>query len=204
MISDHRSCSRQHKLTRILAENEMTTEKDLYEWLGADSQGIPYHLHPLNLVWSKEGVEHDLQVYRSVTERLRGEPDFWSTILRGAYGWRPTLVGCACLLLGKESGFFDELTECFENGSFVQPQVAVTLGLLHAERARRFCEAFLSFPEFLRAARAVVSAQRVLQRLGALSELEVQLGNWSIDQQDDAALANAVVIKHWSFWSCRA
>ena len=179
----------------------MATEQNLYEWLGTDSQGCPYHLHLLNLCWSQDGVEHDLQVYRSVADRLRAEPRFWAGVLRGAYGWRPTLVGCACLLLTHERGFARDLTDCFEHGSMVQPQVAVTLGLLHAAEARSFFDAFLGIPEFCRSARAVVSSQRILQRLGVLSESDVRLAGWPFREQDDATLANSVVIQHWDFWS---
>jgi hypothetical protein len=126
----------------------MPTESDLYQWLGNDSRGVPYQLHLLNLVWSQEGVEHDLQVYRNVAVRLQSERDFWAVILRGAYGWRATLAGCACLLLTHERGYFAELTECFQNGSMVRPQLAVTLGLLHPGEARVFFEALPGIPGF--------------------------------------------------------
>ena len=75
--------------------------------------------------------------------------------------------------------------------------------LLHPTEARAFFEAFLGIPKFCRSSRAVVSAQRVLQRLGFLSESEVRLGGWPLGEQDDAALANNVVVQHWSFWSPR-
>jgi hypothetical protein len=176
-------------------------EHEFYQWLGKDSNDVPYYLHLLNLVWSPDGMEHDLQVYRSVAAHLRKEPEFWSTILRGASGWRATLVGCGCLLISRERKYFGELRECFEHGNMVQPQVAVTLGLLHSDECMRAFVELLNSQDFCRSARAVVSAQRVLERLGVLMESDVQLTNWVGIEQDNAALANQVVIKHWNFWA---
>ena len=182
----------------------MFTGREFFEWLGKDSLGVPYYLHLLNHRWSPNGVEHDLQVYRSAADRLRTEPDLWASILRGALSWRGTLVGCACLLLTRERGFLSELTEVFEHGSMVQPQIAVTIALLHPAEARIFFEEFLRSAKPQISARAVVSAQRVLQRLGALADSDVRLSGWANERQtDDALLANQVAIQHWDFWASR-
>ena len=46
--------------------NSSNGDDRILDWLGSDCDGLSYHLHPLNLGWSREGVEHDLSVYRRV------------------------------------------------------------------------------------------------------------------------------------------
>jgi hypothetical protein len=183
----------------------MPSEFDIFKWLGNDSRGVPYHLHLLNLMWSDTGLAHDLKVYRSVAERLRAEPQYWASCLRGRLGWRSTLVGCACLMLSGERGFVAELKTAFQNGSLVQPQIAVTLGLLHPEEARAFFQSFLEDPESRRDGFGAASARCVLERLGVPppspppSDLEAT--DQPILHQDRSKLANSVVSEHWEFWS---
>lgn len=179
----------------------MPTEFDLFKWLGNDSRGVPYHLHVLNLMWSPEGMEHDLGVYRSVAERLRADPRYWASCVRGTLGWRQTLVACACLILSQERGFAAELKTVFQHGSMVQPQIAVTLGLLHPEEARTFFQSFLANPEYHRDAQGVGSAQRVLELLGVPPESKVEAMDWSVLDQGHAKFAKRVVSQHWEFWS---
>lgn len=104
---------------REIVKTGEPSEQEFIDWVGQDSRGVPYYLHLLNLVWSEEGVEHDLQVFRQVEERLRDYPRFWSAIVRGAYGWRPSLAGCACLLLAENKAHANDIIEGFEHGSMV-------------------------------------------------------------------------------------
>src|SRR5262249_29443903 len=68
----------------------------VFDWLGNDSKHVPYYLHALNLVWSDEGVEHDLQIYRRVAGILAAEPVYRAVFIREA-SWRHSLAGCVCL-----------------------------------------------------------------------------------------------------------
>jgi hypothetical protein len=172
-----------------------------YLQLSRDSNGNAYYLQLLSLHWSAAGVEYAIKGLRSVASRLRSEPELWSTILGGEYSWRGTLLGCACLILSNERKYFKELIECFERRSFVSPQIAVTLGLLHPKESEPAFVALLRSQDFCRSAKDVVSAQRVLDRLGALGETDVQLTNWPGREQAEAKVANHMVIKHWAFWS---
>ena len=122
-------------------------DKKVLEWLGSASKGVPYYLCPLNLMWSADGVEHDLNVFRRVAEKLAAEPRYWAEIIRDA-SWRHSLAGCACLLASSRHEFFDELSFRFREGSWIAPQIAVTLGLLHASAARPFLESLLGDPVF--------------------------------------------------------
>lgn len=178
----------------------MSIENNVFEWLGTDSEGVPYHLHPLNLMWSKEGEAFDLNLFRRVAARLSAEPQYWSTVIRDR-NWRSTLVGCVCLLVSRERRFFSDLRDTFNRGSMVQPQLAVALGLLHPEEAKVYFRSFVAEPASLSRPRALVSAQRVLERLGVLSEADITLAGWDVLGQDDAGLANQVALKHWAFWS---
>lgn len=181
----------------------MSAENDVFQWLGTDSRGTPYHLHPLNLVWSDEGVSFDLAVYRRVANRLAAHPRYWSLVIRDS-NWRSTLVGCVCLLVSGERHFKSDLRDTFYRGSMVEPQLAVSFGLLHPDEAKSFFQSFIAAPSSRNRPRALVSAQRVLQCLGLLSESDLTLTGWDALGQDDAVLANQVALQHWTFWSsCR-
>ena len=179
-----------------------TPDPRIFEWLGNDSKGVPYYLHPLNLVWSDAGVEHDLELYRRVADQLAGDRGYWAEIIRTA-AWRHTLAGCTCLLVSRRHDFFDELCHRFHAGSFVTPQIAVTLGLLHASAARTFFEAVLDEPELRNKPKTVVSAHRVLLRLGPQLARDVPIDVRDALARDDAMLAEQVVAAHWDFWSRR-
>jgi hypothetical protein len=174
----------------------------VFEWLGNDSKGVPYYLHPLNMVWSDTGVEHDLELYRRVADRLAGDATYWGEIIRDA-SWRHSLAGCTCLLASRHHEFFDELCYRFRSGSFVAPQIAVTLGLLHAAAARPFFESVLDEPALRRSPKPAVSAHRVLLRLGAKPRHDIAVDSWTGFERDDAMVADEVVCEHWSFWSSR-
>lgn len=143
-------------------------DKKVLEWLGTDSKGVPYYLHPLNLVWSNAGVEHDLEIYRRVAEELAKDRAYWAAIIRGA-SWRHSLAGCTCLLASRRREFFDDLCFRFREGSFIAPQIAVTLGILHGVAARPFLESILDEPSLRRRTKQAVSAHRVLTRPPFLS-----------------------------------
>lgn len=175
-------------------------DNKVLEWLGNDSKGGPYYLHPLNLVWSNEGVEHDLKLYRQVADKLAADHDYWAEIIRAA-SWRHSLVGCTCLLVSSRHDFLDDLYFRFREGSFIAPQIAVTLGLLHGSAARPFLESVLNDPALRSRPKQVVSAHRVLLRLGAQAKHEISFEAWR--DQDDAMVAEQVVAKHWEFWANR-
>lgn len=172
----------------------------VFKWLGEDKQGTSYHLHPLNLVWSLDGVDHDLGVYRGAANQLAAEPRYWSAIIRDP-NWRFTLVGCVCLLVSERTEYFEDLCFRFEAGSMVVPQLAVTLGLLHAAQATPFFHRVLSIPQFKKHPSKAVSAHMALIKLGVGQGPEVKAEEWNDFERDDAMIAKRVLEKHWAFWS---
>jgi hypothetical protein len=177
-------------------------DKNVLEWLGVDSRGVPYYLNPLNLVWSSEGVEHDLNVFRQVAEKLGTDLNYWAEIIRAA-SWRHSLAGCTCLLVSSRHEFFEELSFRFREGSFIAPQIAVTLGLLHGSTARLFLESALDDPILRNRPKQAVAAHQVLLRLGAQPKHNITVEALDAQGRDDAMLADQVVAKHWEFWSGR-
>jgi hypothetical protein len=174
----------------------------VFEWLGNDSKGVPYYLHPLNLVWSDAGVEHDLELYRRVADRLASDPAYWAEIIRDA-AWRHSLAGCTCLLASRRHEFFDDLCYRFRAGSFVAPQLAVALGLLHGSAARSFFESVLDEPTLRSHPKQAVSAHYALLRLGERPAHEISVEGWRDFEHDDAMVADKVMAAHWDFWSAR-
>jgi hypothetical protein len=131
----------------------------VFDWLGTDARGVPYYLHPLNLVWTDAGVEHDLAVYRRVSALLAAEPEYWTQIIREV-NWRFSLAGCACLLAARRRAFYQDLCFRFKAGSWVTPQIAITIGLLHPAPARAFFESVLADPALRPKPKQAVSAHR--------------------------------------------
>jgi aromatic ring-cleaving dioxygenase len=188
--------------SRHVSSNEQGDHSRVFDWLGVDKQGTSYHLHPLNLSWSVDGVDHDLNVYKAVADRLAADTTYWASIIREP-NWRHTLVGCVCLLVTRRPAFFEDLCFRFEAGSFVVPQLAVTLGLLNPERATPFFRQVLSTAELRRHPSKAVSADRALLKLGTREQSEVATEQWKDFERDDAKVAERVVEHHWRFWSER-
>ncbi len=99
-----------------MRSNEQDDRDRVFGWLGVDKQGTSYHLHPLNLVWNVDGVDHDLNVYKTIADRLAADPKYWAAIIREP-NWRHTLVGCVCLLGTRRTEVFDDVCFRFEAGS---------------------------------------------------------------------------------------
>lgn len=150
----------------------------VFDWLGTDARGTPYYLHPLNLVWSDAGVEHDLTLYRGAAERLGSDVAYWSAVIRDI-NWHYTLAGCVGLLVSQQRGFFDDLRFRFVAGSMVVPQLAVTMALLHPADARACFELVLEPPDRRDQAARRVSPERALICLGVREASEVMLNAFS-------------------------
>ena len=181
-------------------ETQQWGDMRVFDWLEAGAKGGPHYAHTLNLHWSDAGVEHDLEIYRRTAERLASEPAYWAEIIRES-SWRHSLVGCACLLASGRRDFFDDLCYRFRAGSFVAPQIAVTLGLLHGSTAVSFLESILDEPTLRGNPKQAVSAHRVLKRLGAQPTHDVSANDWSGFERGDAMAAERVVEEQWVFWS---
>lgn len=182
----------------------MAEPEELFNWIGCDSRGVPYHLHALNLMWSDSGADHDLSVFAAAAEQLAADPPLWSAVLRNL-NWRLPLLGCACLLVRPTPGFASDLAFRFEAGSMVSPQIAVTAGLVYPEAAAEFMTTFLAGSRAAKRPRDSVAAEEVLARLGRPSEPGLpRTARWpSFSDVDEIALSEQVVAAWWSFWSRR-
>jgi hypothetical protein len=189
-------------LAAVVSDNEQNDFNRVFDWFGVDKQGTSYHLHPLNLGWSEDGVDHDLKVYKVVADRLAADLKYWASLIREP-NWRHTLVGCVCLLVTRRAELFEDLCFRFEAGSFVVPQLAVTLGLLNPERAIPFFQRVLTTPELRRHPSKATAADRALVKLGVRQQPEVVVEEWNGLGRDDAKTAESVFEQHWSFWSAR-
>lgn len=164
----------------------------IFEWLGKDDAGVGYHLHALHLVWSNAGAEPDLAVFRAAATRLAADPAYWAEII-GAENWRFTLAGTTCLLATGRREFFAELSQRLASGSYVAPQLAVALGLLHGAAAAEWLAACaadnVARPEVRR------SAMAVLRKLRGESP--------ATDEPPEAQAITESVARHWAFWAPR-
>ena len=164
----------------------------IFEWLGKDDAGVGYHLHALHLVWSEAGPDHDVAVFRAAAEQLAAVPAYWAEILL-AENWRFTLAGLTCLLASGRREFRVELEERLAAGSYVAPQLAVALGLLHGAAATERLAGIATSPTA--SPEVKWSAAAVLRKLRG----EVPATAASPEEQ---AVTEAVE-RHWAFWAPR-
>jgi len=171
---------------------------EVLRWLGRDSAGAAYHLVPLNLTWSAAGADADLAVFAGVAQRLSGDPELWSTALREP-NWRFTLVGCVCLLVSGNRDHWEDLVWRFKEGSFVSPQLLVTMGLLHPVETREALTRLMKPGGLVETSRQFGAAVVVRDRLDpeVTEPADRRL-------EGDAAEGAAVAGDQWAFWSERA
>ncbi len=167
-------------------------------WLGRDSAGAAYHLAPLNLTWSSAGVEADLAVFEGVARRLSSDPELWSVLLKEP-NWRFTLVGCVCLLVQGSREHFADLSWRLEQGSWVAPQLAVTMGLLNPELAGPALRELLEGGALEGQGRSMGAVRFVLERL----EPSCPEPAHAAQGQEDALEGARVAQKLWDFWRGR-
>ena len=174
--------------------------KKVFDWLGEDSDGAPYYLRPLNLNWGGEGPEHDLAKFSAVSQRLACEHAYWSRIIR-TRSWRHTLVGCVCVILARPEGFFEDLSYRFRGGSFVSPQICMTLGIVYPDETISFLTKLLeSGSRWDADYKQIESAEMVLERLGSTLLRNTKICDLNEQQHYEASIAEAVIERQWGFW----
>src|SRR5690348_10846300 len=109
-------------------------DDEVFERLGAGLAPSPPAYLALLGPGRGERYRHVLANLGEVAARLRDRPEYWRQLIR-ARNWRPTLVGCSAILLVRDTRFFDDLLDRFRRGSWVAPQLAVALGLVHGADA---------------------------------------------------------------------
>ena len=99
---------------------------EVFQWLDDGLRSLAH----LQLRHPGERNESVLANLGAVADRLRSRPEYWGVLI-GAQNWRHTRVGVAAVLLTRETGLFEDLLYRFRQGSWVAPQLAVALGLVH-------------------------------------------------------------------------
>jgi hypothetical protein len=179
-----------------------TPDNRIFDWLGTDSRGVPYYLHVLNLVWSPEGPEYDMRIYRKVARELGAQPDYLRSLVR-TYSWRYTLVGCVAVILLRSSEYAPDLAYSLRSPNFVSPQIAMTLGIVCPGDAVVCLETVLKNAESDSDEKKIVAAQAVLVRLG--SEQATRFSRTRtysrMSKSYDGSIGLSVVERQWEFWS---
>ncbi len=170
---------------------------EVLSWLGRDSAGASYHLAALNLTWSAAGAEEDLAAFAGVAQRLADDPELWSTLLRES-NWRFTLVGCFCLMVSGNRNHWEDLAWRFDQGTWVAPQLAVTMGLLHPAETREALSRLVDGGGLPDATKGYGAALVVRGRLDPeiTEPADRRL-------EGDAAEGASVAEAQWAFWSER-
>lgn len=174
-------------------------DSKVFDWVGSDDTGRPYYLQPLNLSWGIGSyMELALKRFWEVAGRLQSEPCYWTEILR-TQSWRHTLIGCVCVLITHHDSHFHDLAFNFEQGNWVSPQIAVTIGIVYPDIAREYFSTYLTSAEQEGNAKQLVSAQCILKQFGVTTNRVFQ---WATDRDKlEALTAVKIVDLHWSFWS---
>jgi hypothetical protein len=129
---------------------------------GVDSR-IPYTALLRPLVGERGGqVLTNLGV---IATRLRDDIPSWRALLRHR-DWRQTIVGCSAVLLVRDDRFLDDLLYRFREGSWVSPQLAVALGIVHP------VEAVDEFGRLLGEAAGSIDPKRLFSAYAVLKLLE--------------------------------
>ena len=190
----------------VMPQNEMNNQNqdlDVFTWLKEASGQDTLYLNPLNLMWSDQGPEHDLSFYSSISERLDANRKYWAQLI-SENSWRENLVGCVCIIMARPDYLFSELSSRFCRGSFVSPQICMTMGIVYPEQSEPYLSNYISE---LRACagkgKQISSAYSVLHKLNIQNNTEPEFVKLEALDQDNAVLAKDIVNSQWEFWASR-
>ena len=145
----------------------------VFEWLAEGlSPSPPAYLQLLGPSKGERG-DRVLANLGTVAGRLREWPAYWGELIR-ARNWRHTLVGCSAVLLARDPRFLGDLLDRFKRGSWVAPQLAVALGLVHPAEASGELEVAMRQQGDPADLKSAFSAYAVLKLMGhqAVDEFE--------------------------------
>jgi hypothetical protein len=182
----------------------------VFEWLGEGLSPSPPAYLKLLGPGRGEQAERVLANLKAVSTRLRDRPEYWRELIR-ARNWRYTLVGYSALMLVRETRFLDDLLYRFRQGSWVCPQLAVALGLVHPTAAVAELEEVIRHRDSSTDDKRTFSAFAVLKLMGseAAQEFETsELFHRSLTESPgiskaayDWLVSDGVVQSHWVFWT---
>jgi hypothetical protein len=145
---------------------------------------------------------------RSLIPDLRDAGSLWADLIVDV-NWRFTLVGCSAVLVDRNTSFLSQLLYRLKSGSWVAPHLAVSLGLVHPDRATPALEEVLrdgAARPNVRNWNAVYSAYEVL-KIAMSHDYKAEYQYLVEDARTDRVAAHestavASLVPHlWSFWS---
>ncbi len=186
-------------------------QQEVFEWLGEG-------LGPSTYLWllrprRDERTDLVLANLRIVAARLRDQPTSWSELIR-AQDWRPTLVGCCAILVMREGSFLDDLLYRFREGSWVSPQLAVALAIVHPNEARAEFESEIRAHTASARIKEIFSAYAALRILRSEVAREFEASDLFQHTRTESAvpsdatnisrIAESSVQGMWDFWSSQS
>jgi len=139
---------------------------EILEWLGTDGKRS-YYLALLSPQYTKS--PEALIRLKDVAQRLAQLPEQWDGLVSGqvGVGWRTNLVAAYALLIAQNKDHGDALVESLERKTWVSPQIAVTLGLLHPEIAIAYFSELLTRSDVAADPKRTAAAYQILSALGS-------------------------------------
>ncbi len=101
----------------------------------AASSHLPYCV--LRNLTDYEICQSTLAALVEIHRSHESDSDLWSTLIRFR-NWRYTIVGCTAVVATRDARFFDDLAWRFTQGSFVEPQLAAALVVVHGRASEDF------------------------------------------------------------------
>lgn len=184
----------------------------VFEWLAEGlSPSPPAYLQLLGPSGGERG-DHVLANLGTVAGRLRARPAYWGELIR-ARNWRHTLVGCSAILPTRDPRWLGDLLDRFKQGSWLAPQLAVALALVHPAEASGELEVVMRRRGNPADRKSALSAAAVLKLMGrqGVDEFEASDGFRRAQGESPGTSAPAydwlvvgrIVHRQWTFWNNR-
>lgn len=103
----------------------------------ADASGLRFPYAVLRRPTDHEPYRRALSAVVGIHDREKEDAGLWSGLIR-CRNWRYTIVGCTAVVATRDTRFFDDLTWRFVQGSWVQPELAATLVVVHGPASEAF------------------------------------------------------------------
>src|SRR5260221_4543096 len=167
----------------------MEFDSKVLAWLGSDEKGMGYYFYFLTLRYSIS--PEALSRLRSVAYQLGREPDYWEQVISGSgFGWRTQLVGSYALLISNNYGYSLALMNGLRRFSFVSPQIAVILGILHPSEALSFFEEMILSPNTKDDPDRTTAMYQILLKLGSTVATSFDLESFKSTPPSDYSESN--------------
>lgn len=175
-------------------------ETNILNWLGEMTDEPTYYLRALNLTWDESEVESAMAIYGKLAQRINGVPRLFDELLT-CRNWRESLTVYMCLMVTEDRHYFDKLTNHFVQGSFVSPQIAVALSVLHKDQCLQLFQDCLTrtFKDDINCSKQIGAIVSLMPSLGTNV---INLNRLKIEASDFSAGMNAAH-QHNIFWWMR-